>query len=258
VNLDFLDRYAALDSPIHRLDGRVKLLLVLACLSLWVTTPPGHWFPLGFALLLLAAASAASKVPLRYLLSRSLPAAGFVALVAILTPFSAGDSVLVQVTPGIAVSREGALLYASVVSKAFLSVSAVVLLSATTSFAGILQSMERLRVPRSLVQIVSFAYRYLFVIVEEALRMRRARDARLFGGRWLWHSRVIGQMIGTLFLRSYERAERVYQAMIARGFDPAARPRQSLPLTRADVTALVAVPALVLASRLVPLLAGLP
>jgi len=257
VNLDFLDRYAALDSPIHRLDGRVKLLVVLACLSLWVTTPPGNWIPLGFALVLLAAAATASRVPLAFVLLRSLPAAGFVALVAVLTPFAPGGSVLVRVSPAIAISREGAVLYASVVSKAFLSVTSVVLLSATTSFAGILQSMERLRVPRSLVQIVGFAYRYLFVIVEEALRMKRARDARLFGGRWLWHSRVIGQMIGTLFLRSYERAERVYQAMLARGFDPAARPSQPRPLTRADVAALIAVPALVVASRVVPLWAGL-
>jgi cobalt/nickel transport system permease protein len=258
VNLDFLDRYAALDSPIHRLDGRVKLLVVLACLSVWVTTPPANWIPLGFALLLLAAAVAASRVPVAFVLLRSLPAAGFVAMVAVLTPFTTSGPVLVEIGRGIAVSRDGAVLYASVVSKAFLSVTAVVLLSATTSFAGILQSMERLRVPRSLVQIVGFAYRYLFVIVEEALRMKRARDARLFGGRWLWHSRVIGQMVGTLFLRSYERAERVYQAMIARGFDPAARPSNPRPLTAADLAALVAVPVVVLASRLVPHWAGLP
>jgi len=256
VNLDFLDRYIGLDSPIHHLDARAKVLSVLMCLSLWVTTPPGRWIPLGFALLLLAGAALLSRVPLSYLLARNLPAAGFVALVAVLAPFRPGGEVLLRRTPVVAVSKEGARLYAAVISKAFLSVTAVVLLSSTTSFADILEALERLRVPRTLVLIVSFAYRYLFVIVEEALRMKRARDARLFGGRWVWHSTVIGRMIGTLFLRSYERAERVYQAMIARGYDPGMRPRQVQPLPARDTAVLIAVPVLVLASRLFPWLAG--
>lgn len=256
MNLDFLDRYVGLDSPVHRLDARVKVLVVLMCLSLWVTTPPGRWIPLGFALLLLVGAAVLSRVPLRYLLARSLPAAGFVALMAVLAPFRPGGEVLVRLTPAVAVSEEGARLYAAVISKAFLSVAAVVLLSSTTSFATILEAMERLRLPRTLVMIVSFAYRYLFVIVEEALRMKRARDARLFGGRWLWHSTVIGRMIGTLFLHSYERAERVYQAMIARGYDPGIRPRQAQPLSSGDLAVLIAVPVGVLGSRLLPWLAG--
>jgi cobalt/nickel transport system permease protein len=70
-----------------------------------------------------------------------------------------------------------------------------------------------------LVMVASFAYRYIFVLVDEAERMERARDSRCYGGRWLWHARVIGQMIGTLFLRGYERSERVYVAMVSRGFD---------------------------------------
>ncbi len=256
MNLDFLDRYVSLDSPVHHLDARVKVLVVLMCLSLWVTTPPGRWLPLGFALLLLAGAAALSKVPPGYLLGRSLPVAGFVALVAVLAPFRPGDEILVRLTPAVAVSREGARLYAAVISKAFLSVTAVVLLSSTTSFAGILEAMERLRVPRTLVLIISFAYRYLFVIVEETLRMKRARDARLFGGRWLWHSTVIGRMIGTLFLHSYERAERVYQAMIARGYDPGIPPRQTHALSARDLAVLAGLPLVVLASRLLPWLAG--
>ena len=256
MNLNFLDRYVGLDSPVHHLDARVKVLVVLMCLSLWVTIPPGRWIPLGFALLFLAAAAMLSRVPLRYLLARSLPVAGFVALMAVLAPFRPGGEVLVRLTTAVSVSKEGARLYAAVISKAFLSVAAVVLLSSTTSFAGILKAMERLRVPRTLVLIVSFAYRYLFVIVEEALRMKRARDARLFGGRWLWHSTVIGRMIGTLFLHSYERAERVYQAMIARGYDPGIRPRQAQPLSAGDLAVLVGVPVVVLGSRFLPWLAG--
>jgi cobalt/nickel transport system permease protein len=255
LNLDFLDKYASLDSPVHRLDGRVKVLAVLFSLTVWVTTPVGQWLPFAAAAVLLTVAAGLSRVPPGYLLARGLPVAGFVALMALLVPFRPGGEVLLRLGPGVAVRREGAQLYATVIAKAFLAVTAVLLLSATTSFAALLEALERLHVPRTLVLIVSFAYRYLFVIAEETLRMRRARDARLFGGRWLWHSRVIGQMIGTLFLRSYERAERVYQAMLARGYDAGSPPPRPVPLTARQASALAAICLTVLAGRLVPVLA---
>jgi len=77
--------------------------------------------------------------------------------------------------------------------------------------------------PRVMVMILSFMYRYIFVLVDEAMRMRQARDSRNFGGSRLWQMRTIGNMIGTLFIRSYERGERVYAAMLARGFDGQSR-----------------------------------
>ncbi len=255
MNLDFLDRYASLDSPVHRVDPRVKVLVVLFCLAVWVTTPAGRLLSFAAALLLLAGVAALSRLPASFLAARTLPVAGFVAVMAVLLPFRPGAEVLLRLTAGIAVSREGLELYLTVIAKALTSVTAVVLLSATTSFAALLQALERLRVPRTLVLIVSFAYRYLFVIAEETLRMKRARDARLFGGRWLWHSRVIGQMVGTLFLRSYERAERVYQAMVARGYHPGSRPSGRRSLGRRDAAILAIAPAVVVGVRLLAALA---
>jgi len=66
--------------------------------------------------------------------------------------------------------------------------------------------------------LTSFMYRYSFILIDEMYRMKRARDSRCFGGRWFWQSKIIGHMIGTLFLRSFHRGERVYLAMLSRGY----------------------------------------
>lgn len=88
--------------------------------------------------------------------------------------------------------------------------------------------------PRVMIMILSFMYRYIFVLVDEVMRMRQARDSRNFGGKRLWQLRTIGNMIGTLFIRSYERGERVYAAMLARGFDGHSRTLDRLNFRQAD------------------------
>ena len=88
--------------------------------------------------------------------------------------------------------------------------------------------------PRVMIMILSFMYRYIFVLVDEVMRMRQARDSRNFGGSRLWHLKTIGNMTGTLFIRSYERGERVYAAMLARGFDGHSRTLDRLNFSQAD------------------------
>jgi cobalt/nickel transport system permease protein len=122
----------------------------------------------------------------------------------------------------------------NVAFKSLTSVCALMLLSATTSFQSLLRGFERLHVPRVFVEIVAFAWRYLFVLREEAQRMLRARDARAWHARWFWQAWVIGLMVGSLFLRAYERAERVYQAMKARGYHGHSHTYFDKPLSRPD------------------------
>ena len=88
--------------------------------------------------------------------------------------------------------------------------------------------------PRVMVMILSFMHRYIFVLVDEMMRMKQARDSRNFGGKRLWHIRTIGNMAGTLFIRSYERGERVYAAMVARGFDGRNRTLNHLSFRQVD------------------------
>jgi cobalt/nickel transport system permease protein len=204
-----LERYAEIDSPLHRLDARAKIISLFALVVVCVTTPPRAYPAFGAYLALLAVGVWLSRVPPGYVLRRSLMVVPFVLLLGAFMPFLRSD---------------GLLMFWNVLAKSYLAVLALTLLSATTSFPKLLQGFRRLRVPAVLTLLAALAYRYLFVIADEALRTRRAGDSRGYGGKWLWHAKVIGQMIGALFVRSYERGERVYSAMLARGFDGKAMP----------------------------------
>lgn len=129
----------------------------------------------------------------------------------------------------------GLQVLGNILVKAWLSVLSLVLLISTTSITGLLDGLERMRMPRVLIMILSFMYRYIFILVDEVMRMKQARDSRSFGGGRLWQIRTIGRMTGTLFIRSYERGERVYTAMLARGFDGHSRVLNRLHLKSADV-----------------------
>ncbi len=135
-------------------------------------------------------------------------------------------------------------------SKSLLSVGAAVILTATTSPLALLRALRGLGVPRIIVATVLFMYRYLFVIGEEALRLLRARDSRSArvgrqsGGSLPWRAKVLGNMVGSLFLRSYERGERVFDAMTARGFNGELRSHSEPVMARTDWLALVLLMAL--------------
>jgi len=127
-----------------------------------------------------------------------------------------------------------------VVWRAWISVQAALLLTATTPFPAILRALRALRLPAVLVATLALAYRYLFVLVDEAERLLRARDCRSAqgpngaGGTLLWRARVTGRMAGTLLLRAFERSERIYVAMLSRGYDGELRATDEQALPRRD------------------------
>ncbi|MDQ3475192.1 MAG: energy-coupling factor transporter transmembrane protein EcfT, partial [Actinomycetota bacterium] len=102
--------------------------------------------------------------------------------------------------------------------KATLSVIASIVFASTTSPREMVRGLERLRLPQILVQILTFMLRYLDVVGGELKRMRIARESRAFTARHLGHLRVLGHAAGALFIRSYERGERVHLAMLSRGY----------------------------------------
>jgi cobalt/nickel transport system permease protein len=131
---------------------------------------------------------------------------------------------------------------AAVLARSWLSLLAAATLILTTPFTALLKAMRGLGVPLILTAIIALMYRYLYVLVEEASRMMRARDARSgddggghSGGSLRWRARVAGHMIGTLFLRTYERSERIYQAMLARGYTGEIRVLAESRLSRAQL-----------------------
>lgn len=218
-----LDRYLSGTSLIHRLDPRLKLVAVVAYVLAATSTPPGGWLPLaGLAGLALVAVLLA-QIPLTEALKRSSVALPFAGIVAISVPFThAGQGVWSWTIGGLrlTITDAGLILFATVVVKSWLSVMVSGLLVATTRFPDLLHALRALRVPAILAMTISFMVRYLFVLVEEATRLMTARAARSAGqgGSVVWRTQVLGGMIGSLFIRSYERSERIYAAMASRGF----------------------------------------
>jgi len=233
----FIDQYSDRDSFIHRLDPRTKFMATLAFILAITLTPPGRWQAFAVYFCLIAVLFLISKVPVLYVLKRSLVIMPFVLLIAVFIPFFKEGEVagsyniwLWQVS----VTYSGLQVLWNILAKAWLSVLSLILLTSTTPVVKLLDGLERLRMPRVLIMILSFMYRYIFILVDEVMRMKQARDSRNFGGGRLWQMRTIGRMTGTLFIRSYERGERVYTAMLARGFNGRSRTLKQLNLKPAD------------------------
>ena len=202
-------------SPVHRAPAHLKVLALLGFMLLVVATP-GDWL-LAFAgyLAVLVAVVAVSRVPATYLLKRMVVEVPFVVF-ALLMPFIAtGPRVDVL---GVAVSQPGLAAAWALLVKGTLGVLASLTLAATTEPRDLLAGLERLRVPNLLVQIMGFMVRYLDVVTDEMRRMRVARESRGFTARDVRHWPVIARSAGALFIRSYERGERVHLAMLSRGY----------------------------------------
>ncbi len=223
MHIHALDSYRPAESPVHRLDPRVKLVLAVSLILAAALTPERAWAI--FALLqgLLLVIELFSRVGLGLVQQRSLTALPFT-LAALTVTFSTPGRPLWMLGPW-AITEAGLLRFVSIVIRAYISIQAAVLLAATTPFPDVLWGMRALRIPRTLVAIGGFLYRYLFVLADEAQRLLRARQARSAapdgrgGGSLAWRARVAGGMAGSLFIRSYERSERIYAAMLARGYD---------------------------------------
>ena len=232
-------------SPIHRLDPRAKLIGLAGITLVVVTTPLQAWPVYVAAALALATVAALARISPRTLWSRAKVVLPLVLFVAIFVPFFRGGQQL-DLGP-VDVSKEGLETFATVSAKAILGTLSAVLLGATTSFPDVLHALERLKAPKLLVLIAAFMYRYLFTIVDEVQRMRAALAARGYAPRHALQVQAIGRVATALFLRTYERAERVHLAMLARGW------RQTMP--RLDTLAFTRADALFLAALATPLLA---
>jgi cobalt/nickel transport system permease protein len=199
---DFLDRYSRLDSPIHRLPAGFKLALSLVLTVVVVTTAIDHALFFGGVTILLVVVAVMSRIPPLFLVRR----------LALLEPVVLGVAVLSLIEPG------GTRIFASILTKSTLCLFTMILLSNTTAFSDILAVLRCVRMPALLVTVLALMYRYLFVLIDEAERMQRARRSRSFTHTRVRLWRSLGAIIGQLFIRSSERAERIYAAMCARGW----------------------------------------
>jgi cobalt/nickel transport system permease protein len=214
--------------------------------------PMGSFLAMGVIWVALVVASATAGLgPFR--LSRSAFIALPFALAAFPLIFTMQQEIIGTLTIGpltLTISAEGIRRFLTIMIGSWLSVQCALLLAFTTPFHDLVDGLRQLRMPRIIVAIISFMYRYLAVLSDESSRMTRARDARSAGeglgsgGSIRWRATVTGRMVGSLFLRSYERSERVYSAMQARGFEGEFRHLHSRALERSQLAWLLALLAL--------------
>jgi cobalt/nickel transport system permease protein len=221
------DRYRPGESLIHHLDPRVKVLVTVGFILSNVLLPDAAWLAFLISWIFILIVSRFARLGFGYIFTRSFVALPF-ALAAITAIFSVPGNALTTWHIGatsLTVTDAGLLRFASIMLRSWLSVQGALLLVATTRFPDMIHALEHLHFPNLIVTIIAFLYRYLFVLTNEVLRLTRARQARSAtatgfrsGGDAIWRARVTGNMVGQLFLRSYERSDRIYNAMLSRGY----------------------------------------
>ena len=244
----FLDRYLEGASWFHRANARIKLVMALGFIFATTSIPPGKWSGFAIMMALVWVAAGVSRVGLVRVFLRSLVAIPFI-LIALPTVFTKPGAPLFELNLALFAltgTQEGLDFFISVLLKSWTSVTAAVVLTATTPPLRLLGALRSIRVPAVLVAIVMLMYRYLFVLVEEAQSMMRARAARSAaigrksGGSLVWRAKSAGGMAGSLFIRTLDRSERIYMAMVARGYDGTLRQADAIPLTRGALGAMAA------------------
>lgn len=203
-------------SIVHSLPSHLKIIAVLLFILVVVSTPITYWPAFVIFLALVIAAATAGKISILTLSKRALIEVPFI-FFAVLMPFF-GTGERFELGP-FNLYREGLLAGLSIVAKGTLGILSAVILSTTTTAREILRGLERLRLPTIMVQIASFMLRYVNVISDEMERMKIARQSRGFDATGVKHWKVIATSAAALFIRSYERGERVHLAMLSRGFD---------------------------------------
>jgi cobalt/nickel transport system permease protein len=203
------------DSPIHRLPSAAKVAATLLFVVAVVATPREAWWAFAAHACVLATVAIIGRVPLGLIVRRLAVETPFVVF-ALLLPFIApGPDTEVL---GVALSTEGLWAAWNILVKATLGLAATVVLTATTSIPDLLGGFDRLRVPKAFTAIAGFMVRYGDVVADDMRRMRIARLSRGHDPRWFWQVRAVATSAGALFIRTYERGERVHAAMLARGY----------------------------------------
>jgi cobalt/nickel transport system permease protein len=248
----YIDRYAQGDSPVHRLDARAKFVAVILYSAAVISFDRYAVTALAPLAVGPVAMLAFARVPLRFALRRVLILSPFIAMLCVLSPLYDRSLHGVAFGPWAFTISGGWLTAADIAVKFTLGVLALTALTASTPFASLLEAMRRMGVPRMLVMQLGFLYRYIFVLIDEAMRLKNARDFR--GAALAPVSRrlaAVGGVIGTLFLGTLERSERIQLAMSARGYTGEPRSLSRLRFRRVDALFLAGVAAYLLVCRFV-------
>jgi cobalt/nickel transport system permease protein len=203
-------------SPVHDLAPEVKIVASVLFTIAVVATPREQLWAFGAYLVVIVAVALVARIGLGWLAVRSLIELPFILLAFALPFLGTGERVHWL---GLSLSVDGLYGAWNIIAKGTLGVFSSLLLAGTTSPRDLLLGLDRLRCPQMVTQIATFMLRYLDVLAEEARRMRVAQLSRGYDPRFLWQIKGFATGIGALFLRAFERGERVYLAMVSRGYE---------------------------------------
>ncbi|MBN1272285.1 MAG: cobalt ECF transporter T component CbiQ [Candidatus Aminicenantes bacterium] len=211
----YIDKYGDLNSLLHKLDPRAKVLAFGAALVFMISEPRGEVGVFVFYYVLIAAVALLSRIPLVYILKRCLMAAPFILAAAVLLPLS-------RLSPNVGktglFTRENLCLSLSLLLKAFGAVILLTLLVSSGKFNNLLRGLRRLHMPSLLGSMFALMYRYIFLLNDEMLKLKLARESRTPGKLRISRFKVYGNQAAMIFLRSWKRAQVVYHSMLARGY----------------------------------------
>lgn len=200
---------------LHRLAPQAKLAAQFLFVIAVVATPREAFWAFGVYGAVVVGLVAAARLPVAFVAKRLLFEIPFI-LFAVLLPFIGGGE-RIRVL-GLSLSAEGLWGAWNIVAKATLGLAVSIIVAATTTMPEFLRGFERLHMPRAFTSTLSFMIRYTDVIADEMRRMKVARESRGYDPRWLWQAKAVGSAAGAMFIRSYERGERVYLSMLSRGY----------------------------------------
>jgi len=227
-------------SPLHRARPQCKIAASLLFVLAVVATPREALWAYGLYALLLVGIARVGRVPLAFLARRLVIEVPFLLFAVLLPVVGQGERIEVL---GLPLAREGLWAAWNILAKGTLGVAASVIVAATTPVPELLRGLERLRLPRAFTTIAGFMVRYADVIADDLRRMRIARLSRGYDPRWIWQARAVAATAGALFIRSYERGERVYLAMVSRGYAGSMPVLEDLAASRGQWLAALSLPA---------------
>lgn len=229
-NIGYLDMLSYKDTFIHRLDPRIKVITTFIFIITVISFPKHEITALMPFLLFPALIFSIGDIPAKFILKKILLVSPFAVFIGIFNPFF--DTDVMYYIYRIPVSG-GWISFFSIIIKFILTISSALLLVATTSFPGVCYALQMLGVPEIFVSQTLFVYRYIFVLMEETMKIARARDMRSFGKKEKG-IKTFTSLLGVLFVRTIEKSERIYQAMLSRGFDGRIRTVKPYRISAAD------------------------
>jgi len=207
--------YVKGEGPVYRVRPECKLLAQILFVFAVVATPREAFWAFGLYTLILGALAATAGLSLRFVAKRMVIEIPFLVFALLMPFFGRGEQIVVL---GIPMYVSGIWAAWNILIKGSLGVFATIIVSATTPMADLLRGLERLHLPKTFTSIMGFMIRYMDVIAGEAARMKVARESRGYDPRWIWQAKAFAASAGALFIRSYERGERVHLAMLSRGY----------------------------------------